>query len=354
MNNLQESFRESVRRGEVWSEERLLTKAQELRPALSAEELAQLQEWHRELSQWKYLWPYLADPQVREIIIHSPTDLQLQKKGRLEALTVQLPEHQDLQISFEIMALQSFAEWNFSRPFQSFFMAIQGMDLRVSLTHFSISPLGTSKIFIRKIQQEKLCFNDFACSQELSQLLLTMLKEKSNILLAGATGSGKTTLLSTLLGEIGPHEHVVVLEDTHEITLERPNFSYLVSEQNPREKRGIQDFCAYALRMRPDRIILGEMRSAESVPFLLSMNTGHKGLISTIHANGARDALGRVAFLFTLFSGVKNMDYELAVKLVCQNVDYVVYLEKLCVKEVVKVLGSERGVPYVENILGAS
>ena len=354
--NLKELFCNSVRRGEIWEKEKLLKKAKENHPNFSSKDEADLIDWYTNLCELKFIWEYLDIETNREIIIHDSHCVQIQGIHGLQTITCNLPTIEELQISFEIMALKNHGEWNYSNPFYSFFSQINNIDVRISLVHFSVSPTicssnTLSKIFIRKIQQETLELKNFDLKPHHEKLIFEMLEKKSNVLIAGSTGSGKTTLLSTMLNHIGTNEHVIILEDTHEIIIPRPSFSYLVSDSKDSDKRGIKDFCSYALRMRPDRIILGEMRSEEVIPFLLSMNTGHKGLISTVHANNARDALGRVAFLFTLFSGVKNMDYELALKLVCQNLDYVIYLKNRKVTEISKVLGQEKGIAYTEDML---
>ena len=105
----------------------------------------------------------------------------------------------------------------------------------------------------------------------------------------------------------------------------------------------------YSMRMSPDRIILGEIRSAETESFLLAMNTGHNGLISTIHANSAKDAIERFALLFKIYSS-KDLSYELVLKLICNNIDYVIFLKNKSVKEVISVYGSEDNQIFYENL----
>ena len=100
--------------------------------------------------------------------------------------------------------------------------------------------------------------------------------------------------------------------------------------------------------MSPDRLIVGEMRSTEVVPFMLAMNTGHKGLMSTIHANSCGDALSRIALLFSLYAENKEIDFALITKLACKNIDYVIHMENKKVKELARVLGSEDVTPYFE------
>jgi Flp pilus assembly CpaF family ATPase len=102
--------------------------------------------------------------------------------------------------------------------------------------------------------------------------------------------------------------------------------------------------------MSPDRLIVGEMRSNEVVPFMLAMNTGHKGLMSTIHANSGVDALLRIALLFSLYSENHEIDFSLITKLTCKNIDYVIHMENKIIKEICRVIGAEGETPFYEIV----
>ena len=122
---------------------------------------------------------------------------------------------------------------------------------------------------------------------------------RKNILIAGGTSSGKTTFLNALLKDIGPHERVITIEDTPEVSLDRPNGLGLVAVRGDTGEAEVttETLLQAALRMRPDRLLLGEMRGAEAFSFLRAVNTGHPGSISTIHADSARGAVEQVAML---------------------------------------------------------
>lgn len=182
-----------------------------------------------------------------------------------------------------------------------------------------------------------------------TEKLKEMVFNKSNLLIAGSTGSGKTSLLTTLLENVNKDEHLVILEDTYEILNSHPHQTrFLAGETN---ETSLKAYLSYTLRLSPDRIILGEMRSHEVIPFLMAMNTGHTGLMGTIHASSAVDALNRVALLFSLYSGEANLNFEKIMELICRNLQYVVFMEHKKVKEVIKILGSEKGIPFYENII---
>lgn len=122
---------------------------------------------------------------------------------------------------------------------------------------------------------------------------------RKNILVAGGTSTGKTTFLNALLKDIGPHERVITIEDTPEVSLDRPNAIGLVAVRGDTGEANVstEDLLQAALRMRPDRLLLGEMRGAEAFSFLRAINTGHPGSISTIHADTPRGAIEQVALL---------------------------------------------------------
>ena len=109
---------------------------------------------------------------------------------------------------------------------------------------------------------------------------------------------------------------------------------------------------SYSLRLSPDRILLGEMRSHEVVPFLMAMNTGHRGLMGTIHSSSAADALHRAALLFSLYGGEAQLNFDKVMELLCRNLEYVVFMENKKVKEVIKILGSDKGTPFFEVTQG--
>ena len=156
------------------------------------------------------------------------------------------------------------------------------------------------------------------------------------------------------LMDLIPHEeHIIVLEDTYEILNQHPSQTSFLANKEQNNK-SLKDYCAYSLRMTPDRLIVGEMRSTEVVPFLLAMNTGHKGLMSTIHASSAVDALSRISLLFSLFSDSKDISFSLVTKLVCKNIDYVIHLEHKKITEIARVIGSDAETPFYERLYEAS
>lgn len=161
--------------------------------------------------------------------------------------------------------------------------------------------LGGTSISIRKFQQKNIKLNDLvqytSLSKEMCEFLKLAAKARLNIIVSGGTGAGKTTLLNALSGLINPAERVISIEDSAELKLSLPHVVRLESRPSNMEGTGlvtISDLLRNALRMRPDRLVIGECRGAEAFDMLQAMNTGHNGSMSTLHANNTREALHRI------------------------------------------------------------
>ncbi len=309
----------------------------------TAEDLEAIKNNFHQLTDWPFLMDLLSKDGMTEYFFHSRTSVQgLALSGEKTLMSLPLMEG-DWQLWLEIISIHFKQNWNVQNPFVSFYGQLFGKTYRFSLIHGSTSPQGNSKLILRKLSQKPHDLKDFGEAGELKDLV----KEKRNILIAGSTGSGKTSLLTTLLDYVNREEHLVVLEDTYEILSSHPHQTRFLAGNTL--ETSLKSYLAYSLRLSPDRIILGEMRSHEVVPFLMAMNTGHKGLMGTLHASSAADALHRVALLFSLYGGDANLNFDKVMELLCRNLEYVVFMENKKVKEVIKVLGSEKGVPFFER-----
>lgn len=295
-----------------------------------------VREWYLSIVELKFLQSLISCPLVNEIIWHNYQWLQVEIGGKLLDIKLSQIEAVDVELALESLAYLSNAIWNYSDPFVSFNWEQGKIAFRVSLVHYSLTPKRQSKLFLRKMARQNYDFCDYEIPAKMQETILEMLKNKLNIVIAGATSSGKTSLLSCLLQKISPREHLVILEDTYELCLSQDKVTHLLAREDC-IKKGLSDFCAYSLRLRPDRIILGEIRGAEIVPFFLAMNTGHRGLMCTVHANSAADALTRLALLYVLYSQHKGIDYQVVEKLIERNVDAVIFMENKRVLEVMMV-----------------
>lgn len=311
----------------------------------SASELEAIKDNFTKLTTWPFLEEILAQ-EGTEFFFHSPASSQrLSLSGEKTPVTIPLND-EEWQLWIEIISLRFHQNWNVEHPFVSFYGDLFGQQYRLSLIHSSSSPLGRSKLILRRLAKIPHPLESFGETADLQGFV----RQKKNILIAGSTGSGKTSLLTSLLSQIDPEEHLVILEDTYEILCEHPHQTRFLSGNSP--QTSLKSYLAYSLRLSPDRILLGEMRSHEVVPFLMAMNTGHRGLMGTIHASSAPDALHRAALLFSLYGGEANLNFDKVMELLCRNLEYVVFMEKKQVKEVIRVLGSENGTPFFEITQG--
>lgn len=306
--------------------------------------------WFLNLMNFQFIENLISDPGINEIILHQNQYIQYEKAGNLHDYKIENLTEEDFMIMLEILAIKEKQAFNYSSPFQSFYCSLHQFNFRATLIHHSLTPGLNSKLFLRRIGAQVVSLESYARNSEELNLLRGFIQDKKNIIIAGSTGSGKTTLMSRLLTTINSQEHVVILEDTHELIHQEGNITHLLSEQTKTGKN-LTDYCKYALRMRPDRIVIGELRGEEAIPFILSMNNGHKGLMSSIHAHSAQDALARLAMLFSLYSNLGTISYETILKLICQNIDYVIHMKDKKINEIVKVYGSEGAISFVEKII---
>jgi type IV secretion system protein VirB11 len=318
--------------------------SQELPVLNTAEDLESIKENFLGLTQWPFLEDIL-NQEATEFFFHSCDKSQRLTFGG-EKIALPMPlQAEDWQLWLEIISIKYKQNWNVQNPFCSFFGELYGKNYRFSMIHGSTSPGGVSKLILRCLSKKPHAISSYGNTE----ILVDLVKNKKNMLIAGSTGSGKTSLLTSLLDYVQKDEHLVVLEDTYEIISEHPHQTRFLSGDSA--QTSLRSYLAYSLRLSPDRIILGEMRSHEVVPFLMAMNTGHKGLMGTLHASSAVDSLNRVALLFTLYAGEANLAFEKVMELICRNLEYVVFMENKKVKEVIKIMGSDKGVPFYENVL---
>jgi type IV secretion system protein VirB11 len=318
---------------------------QELPTLRDATDLEAIKFNFLKLTTWTFLDEILSK-EATEIFFHGPENSQLMKySGEKENISFDLT-NEDWQLWLEILSIKFRQNWNVGQPFVSFYGELCGKKYRLSLVHGSTSPEGNSKLVLRSLASKPHAISSFGNTE----YILELVKNKNNLLIAGSTGSGKTSLLTSLLEYIKPQEHVVILEDTYEILSSLPHQTRFLSGDSI--EKSLKAYLSYSLRISPDRIILGEMRSHEVVPFLMAMNTGHKGLMGTIHASNAVDSLNRVALLFSLYSGEASLSFEKVMELICRNLEYVIYMDRKKVKEVIRVLGSDKGIPFYETVIG--
>jgi pilus assembly protein CpaF len=243
------------------------------------------------------LEPLLADDTVTDIMVNGAKQIYVERRGKLELSGATFRDNA------HVMAIATRIVSTIGRRIDESSPLVDARLADGSRVNIIIPPLAIDgpSISIRKFAKRTIDLDVMARQQNLSPQMATVLKIASrarlNILISGGTGSGKTTLLNALSQMIDPDERVVTIEDAAELQLQQPHVVRLETRPPNLEGRGevtMRDLVKNALRMRPDRIILGEIRGAEAIDMLAAMNTGHDGSLGTIHANRPREALTRL------------------------------------------------------------
>jgi pilus assembly protein CpaF len=272
----------------------------------------------------------LADDSVTEIMVNGPFDIWVERQGRLYQTTVRFNDDSHLRRIINKMVAQVGRRIDESSPM---------VDARLpdgSRVNAVIPPLSLSGplITIRKFANKRLDLREMirlgTLSEETVDFLQRCIAAELNILISGGTGTGKTTLLNALSQAVPDSERIVTIEDAAELQLKQAHVLRLEGRPKNIEGQGeisIRDLVRNALRMRPDRIIVGEVRGAEALDMLQAMNTGHDGSLTTVHANAPRDALARIETM-VLMAG-----YDLPLRAIRQQVasalDLIVHLERM-------------------------
>lgn len=243
------------------------------------------------------LEPLLADPGVSEIMVNHYASVFVEQGGRLQPHPASFSSEAALRAVIDRILAPIGRRLDVSSP------AVDGRLPDGSRFHAVLAPVAVKGtcVTIRKFPRRRLSLDELlrsgSLSADMAAFLLQAVDQRCNVLVSGGTGTGKTTLLNVLSTCIDPGERIVTLEDTAELQLQHANWVALESRPANAEGQGqvdIRSLLRQALRMRPDRIVVGECRGAEAFDMLSAMNTGHEGSMGTLHANSPRDALSRL------------------------------------------------------------
>ncbi|MGO3131502.1 MAG: ATPase, T2SS/T4P/T4SS family [Alcaligenes sp.] len=289
----------------------------------------------------------LADSSVSEIMVNRYDRVFVEQAGRLKAHPLEFSSESALRAIIDRILAPLGRRLDISSP------AVDGRLADGSRFHAVLSPIAVKGtcVTIRKFPKRRLGLEDLlqagSLSQEMADFLQQAVRRRCNILVSGGTGTGKTTLLNVLSTCIDAGERLVTLEDAAELQLQHSNWVALESRPANAEGQGqvdIRSLLRQALRMRPDRIVVGECRGAEAFDMLSAMNTGHEGSMGTLHANTPRDALSRLEGM-VLMAG---LDLPLLVvrEHIARALHIIVQLSRLSdgkrlVQEIVEVTGIE-------------
>jgi pilus assembly protein CpaF len=291
----------------------------------------------------------LADPAVEEVMVNGPASVYVERGGRIEPVAIRFADEEELRDAIERILAPLGRRVDELSPMVDARLA-DGSRVNVVIPPLAIDGPAIS---IRRFGAGRPGPDELVESGTLSAAQRDLLREavadRRSVLISGGTGSGKTTLLNALSSFIDPAERVVTIEDAAELRLQQPHVVRLESRPAGVEGRGevtIRDLLRNALRMRPDRIVIGEVRGAEALDLLTALNTGHDGALSTVHANSPADALARLETL-ALMAGL-GLPHDAIAEQVQRGVDLVVHLERQAegrrrvseVAEVVRVAGA--------------
>ena len=271
----------------------------------------------------------LADPHVEEVMVNGAEHVYVERRGRIERTDVRFESDRALRDAIERILAPLGRRVDELSPMAD---ARLGDGSRVNVI---IPPLAVDgpALSIRRFSASRPGPDELVAlgtlTPELRELLADSVTARRSILISGGTGSGKTTLLNALSSHIDPLERVVTIEDAAELRLLQPHVVRLESRPASVEGRGevtIRDLLRNALRMRPDRIVIGEVRGAEALDLLTALNTGHDGALSTVHANSPADALRRIETL-ALMAGI-GLPHEAIREQVRRGIGLVVHLAR--------------------------
>ncbi|WP_093229884.1 CpaF family protein [Thermoflavimicrobium dichotomicum] len=243
------------------------------------------------------LEPLLKDETITEIIVNGPFEVYCESNGKLSLTDIQFRDEEALRHVIERIVAPIGRRIDVSSPMVDARLP-DGSRVNVVIPPISLKgPLLT----IRKFRKEPIRLEELvsfgSLTQTMAEFLIALIRGKQNLVISGGTGSGKTTLLNALACYIPEYERIVTIEDMAELRIPHPHVAAMEARPPNVEGKGeitIRQLVRNALRMRPDRMIIGEVRGAEAFDMLQAMNTGHEGSLTTIHANSPDDALDRL------------------------------------------------------------
>ena len=275
------------------------------------------------------LEPLLADPSVSDILVNGAHQVYVERGGKIESTDVRFNDDAHLLNIIDRIVSKVGRRIDESMPM---------VDARLqdgSRVNAIIPPLAIDGpvLSIRRFGRDTLTMDDLIRLGSISPAVVDVLKAivlaRLNVMISGGTGSGKTTLLNVMSSYIPERERIITIEDSAELQLRQPHVVRLETRQVNVEGKGQitqRDLVRNSLRMRPDRIVVGEVRGAEALDMLQAMNTGHDGSLTTVHANSSRDALSRIETMVAM-SGVQFPIAALRAQ-IASAIDVIVHMER--------------------------
>lgn len=291
---------------------------------------------------------------ITEVMLNGPDNIFIEQQGRL----IYLDESVTAKSYSDYIKL--IAKYN-NKEFSDDFPILDGSlpdGSRINIIGGELTdrhPVLTIRKYLESFDSLENSYGKFSLDKKWLNYLRAIVQSKLNLIIYGGTGAGKTTFLNLLLNEINPTERIVVIEDTRELICRNPNTVYLKSlnDTNPSLFSGLRPLVKNSLRMRPDRIIVGEVRSAEAFDLIMALNTGHSGSMTSIHANSTKDVVHRLGNLI-LLNGI-DFPGETVSRQISSAINIVIGLQKGIngqnfVKDISEFVGMESGTISINQI----
>lgn len=302
------------------------------------------------------LSPLMTDPTVADILVNGPHQIYVERHGLLELTDVHFHDDEHLMLTIERILSRVGRRVDESTPMADARLA-DGSRVNVIIPPLAIDgPTMSIRRFMRNILEIRELVIGGALTEEAAEYLKLAVQAQLNVIVSGGTGSGKTTMLNCLSQFIGEDERVVTIEDTAELQLNQKHIVRLEARPQNMEGKGlvtIRDLVRNSLRMRPDRIIIGEVRGAEALDMLQAMNTGHDGSLATLHSNSPRDTISRLETMMLM------ADLELPQRVLREQigaaVHIIVHLNRYSdgarrVAHIAEITGVDNGVILMQDI----
>ena len=288
----------------------------------------------------------IADPEITEVMINGYRDIFVERSGRLQKLENHFESRQELETIITKFVSQSGRVVNESEPIVDTHLE-DGSRVNVVMPPVALNgPIVTIRRFPREAMTVQKLISYGSITPEVAEVLELLVRARYNIFVSGGTGSGKTTFLNALSNFIPRDERIITIEDSAELQIKNiDNLVRLETRNAGPDGSGaitIKDLIKFALRMRPDRIVVGEVRGAEALDMLQAMNTGHDGSLSTGHANSTYDMLSRLETM--VLQGAAGLPLEAIRQQIASAVDIIIHLSRLRDKsrktmQIVEILG---------------
>jgi len=360
---IQKDFRNLLAENPLASKDWILSRLLAMRflnTELPEEVLLCLRDLESELDLVGPIEKLLEDPEVTDILVESFQSIFVERLGELKKVNLKFSDDETYKVYIQNLLSRSKKVVDDARPFADFLLK------NGERAHLVMPPVSPAQPYlsIRKASNLKWNLTDLESRGMFErsdlELIRSLLRQKLNLLISGATGSGKTTLLRALLLEIPASERLVIMEDVPELQIGRENAAYLSTRSDSQSllpNIELRDLVRQSLRMRPDRLIVGEVRGPEALDLLLALNTGHMGSLGSLHANNARDALWRLHTLVKLSKS--DFDEATVRELIHRNIHGIIHcgrdpFGKRRILEIAMVKGVEASCFLLEYLVQAS